>query len=109
MKMTLSLNDKRRARDGEFSVHRGEPADSHVWSAAVSALPSITSLISHLIYLRFLSASPPPPRCESGQCGTSPSRSLLARNNSGGFEIDEWSFPLAEQRQPPRCLLFAAR
>lgn len=32
----------------------------------------------------------------------------MARNNSGGFEIEEWSFPLAEQHQLLRCLLFAA-
>lgn len=108
MRMTLPLNDECGARDGKFSVHRRKLADSHGRSVAVSALLSITSVISHLIYLRFLSALPPPPRCESGQCGTSPSRRLPARNNSGGFEIDEWSFPLVEQHQLLRCLLFAA-
>lgn len=37
---------------------------SQVQSAAISALPSITSVISHLIYLRFLFALPAPGRCK---------------------------------------------
>lgn len=89
MKKALCLNDECCACDGEFSVHWRKLADSQVWSVAVSALPSITSVISLLIHLRFLSALPPPPCCESGQCGTSPSRGLPARNNSGGFEIEK--------------------